>query len=52
MLMITVEPTPKNQQIFERLCEIDEAYYFASSPETQERLIQEALELCEEIEHL
>ena len=50
MLMITVEPTPKNQQIFERLCEIDEAYYFASSSETQERLIQEALELCEEIE--
>ena len=48
--MITVEPTPKNQQIFERLCEIDEAYYFGSSPETQERLIQEALELCEEIE--
>ena len=48
--MIEVKQTPKNQEIYEKLCQIDEAYYFASSPETQERLIQEALQLCEEIE--
>lgn len=47
--MITVEVTEKNLCIFNQLCEIDRAYGKATE-EMREVLVQEALELCEELE--
>ena len=45
-----VPVTPHNSTIYEKLCDIDVAFTNATSPETREGLIAEALELCKELE--
>ena len=48
-MSVVVEVTEKNLCIFNQLCEIDRVFKNATE-EMKKELVQEALELCEELE--
>ena len=48
--MIAVEPTPKNWEIYDLLCELDAEYRMCDDENSRADIIAKAVELCEELE--
>ena len=48
--MITVEPTPKNWEIYSQLCELEAEYQVKTDEESRSDIIALANKLCENLE--
>ena len=48
--MITVQPTPKNWEIYSQLCELEAEYQVKTDQESRSDIIALANKLCKEVE--